>query len=213
MLDDIGGIVTRVGDETVGEMWSLYDGQDVLNEIDPQFSENIRRHVAHAALSDPFHVSANTDPKGDRSKRPQDQDPDVLLRVVGENDNGIIVRGAKFETAAAYANQAFVKPTIGDWGEATQSEYAVGFIADMGAPGMTHICRSSFAGRAPVEDYPVLQPVRRGRHHDRVRRRRDPLGERALLPPRRAPPPTSARRFTATACSRSCSGTCGSPTS
>ncbi len=154
VLDDIGGIVTRVGDETVGEMWSLYDGQDVLNEIDPQFSENIRRHVAHAALRDPFHVSANTDPKGDRSKRPQDQDPDVLLRVVGENDNGIIVRGAKFETAAAYANQAFVKPTIGDWGEATQSEYAVGFIADMGAPGMTHICRSSFAGRAPAGDYP-----------------------------------------------------------
>ena len=154
VLDDVGGIVTRVGDETVGEMWSLYDGQDVLNEIDPRVSENIRRHVADAALLDPFHVSANTDPKGDRSKRPQDQDPDVLLRVVGENDNGIIVRGAKFETAAAYANQAFVKPTIGDWGEATQSEYAVGFIADMGAPGMTHICRSSFAGRAPVEDYP-----------------------------------------------------------
>ena len=35
VLDDIGGVVTRVGDETVGEMWSLYDGQDVLNEIDP----------------------------------------------------------------------------------------------------------------------------------------------------------------------------------
>ena len=42
VLDDLGGIVTRVGDETVGEMWSLYDGQDVLNEIDPSFSEHIR---------------------------------------------------------------------------------------------------------------------------------------------------------------------------
>ncbi len=36
VLDDIGGVVTRVGDETVGEMWSLYDGQDMLNEIDPR---------------------------------------------------------------------------------------------------------------------------------------------------------------------------------
>ena len=45
VMDDIGGVVTRVGDETVGEMWSLFDGQDVLNEIDPTFSENIRRHV------------------------------------------------------------------------------------------------------------------------------------------------------------------------
>ena len=155
VLDDVGGIVTRVGDETVGEMWSLYDGQDVLSEIDPRFSENIRAHVRHASLADPFHVSANTDPKGDRSRRPQDQDPDVLLRVVGETGNGIVVRGAKFETAAAYANQAFVKPTIGDWGDAELSEYAVGFVCDMGAPGITHICRSSFAGRGSLDDYPL----------------------------------------------------------
>src|SRR5437764_4427345 len=155
VLDDLGGIVTRVGDETVGEMWSLYDGQEVLNEIDPAFSEHIRAHVRHAELADPFHVSANTDPKGDRSRRPQDQDPDVLLHVVRETDSGIVVRGAKFETAAAYANQAFVKPTIGDWGSAELSEYAVGFVADMGAPGITHICRSSFAGRGPAADYPL----------------------------------------------------------
>src|SRR3954470_571695 len=92
VMDDIGGVVTRVGDETVGEMWSLFDGQDVLNEIDPTFGENIARHIRRAALEDPFHVSANTDAKGDRSKRPQDQDPDVLLRVVRETDNGIVVR-------------------------------------------------------------------------------------------------------------------------
>jgi 4-hydroxyphenylacetate 3-monooxygenase len=155
VLDDIGGVVTRVGDETVGEMWALFDGQDVLAEIDPRFSENIRNHVQHAAVRDPFHVSANTDPKGDRARRPQDQDPDVLLHVVRETDNGIVVRGAKFETAAAYANQAFVKPTIGDWGQAELSDYAVGFIVQMGAPGIKHICRSGFAGTKPAEDYPL----------------------------------------------------------
>jgi 4-hydroxyphenylacetate 3-monooxygenase len=154
-LDDVGGIVTRVGDETVGEMWSLYDGQGVLDEIDPAFSEHIRHHVRHAALADPFHVSANTDPKGDRARRPQEQDPDVLLHVAGETDSGIVVRGAKFETAAAYANQAFVKPTIGDWGDDELSDYAVGFVADMAAPGVRHICRSGFAGRRPAEDYPL----------------------------------------------------------
>ena len=36
----------------------------------------------------------------------------MLLHLVKETDKGIIVRGAKYETAAAYANQAFVKPTI-----------------------------------------------------------------------------------------------------
>ena len=155
VLDDLRGIVIRVGDETIGEMWSLYDGRDVLNEVDPRFSENIARHIAAAVEADPFHVSANTDPKGDRSKRPQDQDPDMLLHVVSETPRGIVVRGAKYETAAAYANQAFVKPTIANWGDAELSDYALGFICRMGAPGVRHICRTGFAGRRPAADYPL----------------------------------------------------------
>src|SRR5581483_1336762 len=128
VLDDLGGVVIRVGDETVGEMWSLYDGQDVLNEVNPQFSENISRHVQRVLEADLFHVSANTDPKGNRALRPQDQDPDMLLHLVRETDRGIVVRGAKYETAAAYANQAFVKPTIANWGNSELSDYALGFI-------------------------------------------------------------------------------------
>lgn len=155
VLDDIGGIATRVGDETIGEMWSLYDGKDVLNEVDPRFAENIERHIHRTLHEDPFHVSANTDPKGDRSKPPQEQDPDMLLHVVKETDAGIVVRGAKYETAAAYANQAFVKPTIANWGDAKLSDYAVGFIVNMSAPGLKFICRTGFAGRANPDDYPL----------------------------------------------------------
>ncbi|WP_426611237.1 4-hydroxyphenylacetate 3-hydroxylase family protein [Bradyrhizobium sp. McL0616] len=155
VLEDVGGVITRVGDETVGEMWSLFDGQDVLNDVDPQFSKNIRNHILKVLHSDPFHVSANTDPKGDRSKAPQDQDPDMLLHVVKETDAGIVVRGAKYETAAAYANQAFTKPTIANWGDAAYSDYAVGFICDLNSQGLKFICRTGFAGRAPAEDYPL----------------------------------------------------------
>jgi 4-hydroxyphenylacetate 3-monooxygenase len=156
VMRDLGGVVIRVGDETVGEMWSLYDGQDVLNAVDPQFSENITRHIEEVTRNDTFHVSANTDPKGDRSKPPQEQDPDMLLHVVKETDSGIVVRGAKYETASAYANQAFVKPTIGGWSQNEKlSDYAVGFICSMNAPGLKHICRTGFAGRAPERDYPL----------------------------------------------------------
>jgi 4-hydroxyphenylacetate 3-monooxygenase len=152
---DARAVVTRVGDETVGEMWSLFDGQDVLNQVDPRFAANIARHIGRAVREDPFHVSANTDPKGDRSKPPQQQDPDMLLHAVKETDNGIVVRGAKFETAAAYANQAFVKPTIANWGNDQLSDYAVGFITPMGARGLKFISRTGFAGRAPEADYPL----------------------------------------------------------
>lgn len=152
---EVGGVVTRVGDETVGEMWSLWDGKDILNEIDPRFAANIERHIHQSIANDPFHVSANTDPKGDRSKPPQEQDPDMLVHVVKETDAGIIIRGAKYETAAAYANQAFLKPTIANWGDAKLSEYALGCIVHMNAPGVKHICRTGFTGRAPARDYPL----------------------------------------------------------
>ena len=155
ILEEIGGIVTRVGDETVGEIWSLFDGQDVLAELDPQFSANVRQHVQAVIQGDPFHVSANTDPKGDRSRPPQEQDPDMLLHVVRETDAGIIVRGAKYETAAAYANQAFTKPTIANWGNEQLSDYAVGFICNLSSPNLKFICRTGFAGRAPAVDYPL----------------------------------------------------------
>ena len=155
VLEDMGGVVTRVGDETVGEMWSLFDGQDVLAELDPRFSANMRTHIHRVVHGDVFHVSANTDPKGDRSKLPQQQNPDVLLHVVKETDAGVIVRGAKYETAAAYANQAFTKPALANWGNDEQSEYAIGFICDLSAPNLRFICRTGFAGRASKEDYPL----------------------------------------------------------
>ncbi|MCF6234407.1 MAG: 4-hydroxyphenylacetate 3-hydroxylase family protein [Rhodobacteraceae bacterium] len=155
VMNKIGGVVTRVGDESVGEMWSLFDGADALNQIDPQFADNIDAHIGKVLTSDLFQVSANTDPKGDRSKPPGDQDADMLLHVVKETDAGIIVRGAKFETAAAYANQAFTKPTIANWGSDAVSPYAVGFICDLNAANLKFICRSGFAGRAPAADYPL----------------------------------------------------------
>ncbi len=155
VMQDIGGVVTRVGDETVGEMWSLQDGRDVLAEIDPRFADNIDRHIALVRDTDVFHVSANTDPKGDRSVAPQDQDPDLMVHVTRETDAGIIIRGAKYETAAAYADQAFLKPTYGAWVNDAMSDYAVGCIVKMGAPGVKHICRGGFAGRGRAEDYPL----------------------------------------------------------
>ena len=94
-------------------------------------------------------------------KAPQEQDPDMLLHVVRETDAGLIVRGAKYETASPYANQAFVKPALANWGNDEHSEYAIGFICDLNAPNLKFICRSGFANmhensaQADNRDYPL----------------------------------------------------------
>ncbi|MFG1301043.1 4-hydroxyphenylacetate 3-hydroxylase family protein [Xanthobacter sp. V3C-3] len=155
LLKDVGGVVTRVGDETIGEMWSLQDGRDMLAAIDPRFAANIDNHIRRVVEEDPFHVSANTDPKGDRSRHISERDPDMMVHVTRETDAGIIIRGAKYETAAAYADQAYLKPTVGAWTDEKESDYALGCIVKMGAPGVKHICRSSFAGRTDPKDYPL----------------------------------------------------------
>ena len=72
-------------------MWPLQDGRDVLAEIDGRFAGSIDRHVAAARDGDLFHASANTDPKGNRSLAPQDQDPGMLVHVTRETDAGIVM--------------------------------------------------------------------------------------------------------------------------
>ena len=48
-----------------------------------------------------------------------------------------------------------MKPTIANWGDEKLSDYALGFVCAMNAPGLKHICRASHAvGRKP-EDYPI----------------------------------------------------------
>lgn len=55
-----------------------------------------------------------TDPKGDRSKRPSEQlDPDVFVHVVGRNDEGVIIRGAKaHQTGAVNSHEHLIMPTL-----------------------------------------------------------------------------------------------------
>lgn len=57
---------------------------------------------------------AMTDPKGDRGKRPGEQaDPDLYLRVVHRNRDGVVVRGAKFhQTGMVNSHEIVVMPTL-----------------------------------------------------------------------------------------------------
>src|SRR5262249_3809944 len=68
---------------------------------------------------------------------------------------GIVLRGAKYETAASYADQAFLKPTVGAWTDEELSEYAVGCVVRMSAPGVKHLCRSGFVRHGAAPDYPL----------------------------------------------------------
>jgi hypothetical protein len=172
--------VIRAGDETVWEMWSLLDAQDVLDEVEPAFSHNIRAHVERGMRADPFHVSANTDPKGNRSRRRRTKTPTCYCALSAKPTTGSSSAAQSTRTAAAYANQACTKPTIGNWGDAELSEYAVGFIVDMGARASPPIRRPLKSTSSPTHPR-HLQRVRLSKQEARMTMRLGYLSLREVV--------------------------------
>lgn len=81
-----------------------------------------------------------TDPKGDRSKRPSEQDPDAYLHVVEKTADGIVVRGAKqHQTGAFIADETLVIPSLSC--REGEEDYAVAFAVPNGTKGMTYIAQ------------------------------------------------------------------------
>jgi 4-hydroxybutyryl-CoA dehydratase/vinylacetyl-CoA-Delta-isomerase len=81
------------------------EGKRELEKLETFYRECRDRDLALAV--------AQTDVKGDRSKRPSEQsDPDMYVRVVDERSDGIVVRGAKVHTSCTpYVDEIIVLPS------------------------------------------------------------------------------------------------------
>jgi len=80
--------------------------------------------------------AATTSPKGDRSKSPLEQDPDLHLRVVEKRRDGIVLRGAKaHQTSAVAVDEMIVYPRQFAKGE---EQYAVACAVPNGTEGVTY---------------------------------------------------------------------------
>ena len=77
------------------------------------YHERFRAFFQEYQRKDQIAAAVMTDAKGDRNKRPHEQvDPDLHVRVVSQNKDGVIVRGAKADiTMASYCDELVVFPT------------------------------------------------------------------------------------------------------
>ena len=199
VFDDIGGVVTRVGDETIGEMWSLYDGQDVLNEVDPRFAKtsattSCRRCTPIRSMSRPTPIRRATARSGRRirtrtccsmwSRRPIAVSSCAAPNTKPPRPTPIRPSSSRRSPTGATTSCPIMRS---------------GSSPQMGAPGMKHICRTGFAGRGRSR---IIRSSNRFDEVDTLidlRRCRDPVGRRAVLPPHPGGDAISARRCTATA--------------
>lgn len=108
--------------------------------------------------------AATTSPKGDRSKSPLEQDPDLHLRVVEKRRDGIVLRGARaHQTSAIAVDEMIVYPASFAKGE---EAYAVACAVPNGAKGTTYFLQfnSDDAERRASDDVSTLgNPLYGGR--------------------------------------------------
>ena len=79
------------------------------------YNQRFRKYLSHVQQENFMVDGAMTDPKGNRKLSPSQQsDPDLFVRVVEENEEGIIIRGAKVhQTGAINSHEILVMPTRG----------------------------------------------------------------------------------------------------
>ena len=115
----------------------------------PEYLERARNYLEHLRKHDLNLCGAITDVKGDRGKTPSQQaHPDYYVHVVDQNDEGIVVRGAKIHiTGAPVANDILVLPTRQM--RENEAEYSVAFAVPANAKGISMVCRPSGGERGP----------------------------------------------------------------
>jgi 4-hydroxybutyryl-CoA dehydratase/vinylacetyl-CoA-Delta-isomerase len=126
-----------VGFDTANALYSVTYEMDKKNNTN--YHERFKKYWIEVQNQDLMVDGAMTDTKGDRSKRPKDQsDPDAYLHIIEENDEGIVVRGAKVhQTGFLNSHRAIIMPTL-RLREGEES-YAVSFGIDTNAKGITMI--------------------------------------------------------------------------
>lgn len=108
------------------------------------YHERWLKFLRYFQTNDLVAACAQTDPKGDRSKRPSEQsDPDQYVHVVERRPDGVVVRGAKLHnTMAPYADEIIVVPTRAL--AKHEKDYAISFAIPADTEGIYLIGRQAF---------------------------------------------------------------------
>jgi 4-hydroxybutyryl-CoA dehydratase/vinylacetyl-CoA-Delta-isomerase len=144
--------MAQLTSQTVGTCNYRCVGCDTLNglaastwemdrDLGTDYNKRFNAYLGWIQSQDLACSGAITDPKGDRKKRPSEQDdPDMHLRVVDKRSDGIVVRGAKVSQSGAIgAHETIVLP--GGALRPGEEDFAIAFALPNGSPGVTYICQ------------------------------------------------------------------------
>jgi 4-hydroxybutyryl-CoA dehydratase / vinylacetyl-CoA-Delta-isomerase len=139
-------LIKEIGSDALFALQRILEGEEL---------ERARAFYQHCRDGDLAVAVAQTDVKGDRSLAPSAQpDPDLYVRVVEENADGIVVRGAKCHTSiSANAHEIIVLPTRAMGPD--DADYAVSFAVPANAAGLSMYVSAYGAGDRNTFEFPL----------------------------------------------------------
>jgi len=121
---------------TSASMMTLLTAADRIEATLPENAARIRAWVRDAQKRDVRIAQCITDAKGDRSRKPSEQDdPDAYVHVVERRPDGVVIRGAKLHiTAASIAHELMTIPTKSM--KKGEDDYSIACMVPVNAPGV-----------------------------------------------------------------------------
>jgi len=145
---------------TYASIMTLLTAADRIESVLPDNAARIRAYVRDAQQRDIRITQCITDSKGDRSRRPGNQDdPDQYVRVAARRDDGIVIRGAKLHiSAASMGHELMTIPTKSM--KPDEGQYSVACMVPVNAPGLKVINTTYAPRHEDTRDFPIS-----GNHH------------------------------------------------
>ncbi|MFD7449598.1 4-hydroxyphenylacetate 3-hydroxylase N-terminal domain-containing protein [Kitasatospora sp. NPDC059827] len=138
------GQLSRLPDFMANVVVGLYHFRSQLAQVHPEFGRNAERYYHWCRENDIALTHGLGDPQIDRSSTPMER-PEIGLRVVKRDADGIVVRGAKqIATLAPYAHEVLIYLSPANYLREDPS-YVCWFGIPLATPGLRILCRRSYA--------------------------------------------------------------------
>jgi aromatic ring hydroxylase len=133
----------------------LRDWSHIIEKTNKQWAENARAYHRYVSRNDLCLTHALTDQYYDRTKPVgKQEDPDLVLHIVGETKAGPVVRGLRtLATLAPISDEVIVYPNRPR--EPDEGDYAIAFAIPMNTKGLKILCRDLYAENADPERLPL----------------------------------------------------------
>jgi 4-hydroxyphenylacetate 3-monooxygenase len=151
------GLLGRTGDYLNGAVLAMAAAKDWFAQADPRFGDNVVAYYEHVREQDLLLTHTLINPQANRAVGPSQQKSKTLAAaIVDENDNGIVIRGARLlATIGPIADELIVFPSTLIKGTPEDEPYSYAFAIPTDTKGLRFLCRESFDYGRSHFDHPL----------------------------------------------------------